>query len=147
MLVGGARPAIEEPTTEEAQANAEQSDLRELPLAAETTPLAETADDQQRPGAEDDAEVVVVGEARRPLPADGGDEETKRAIESLQVPILEHGAGSYASREADHDHSKAEVGPNDNASVAPADSRNLGQMHRIRPPTIRNTFQRRDVRR
>jgi hypothetical protein len=122
MLVGGARPAIEEPTTEEAQANAEQTDLRELPLAAEAAPPAETADDQQRPGAEDDAEVVVVGEARRPVPADGGDDETRRPIESLQVPIPEHGADSCASREADHDHTQAEVRPSDNELVLPVDS-------------------------
>jgi hypothetical protein len=80
------------------------------------------ADDQQRPAAEDNAEVVIVGEARRPLPADGGDEETKRAIETLQVPILEGGADSFASREAEHDHSEAEIGPNDNASIATVDS-------------------------
>jgi ribonuclease E len=121
-VIGGARPAIEEPTTDEAQANAEETDSGELPLPAEAAPLEVMADDQQRPAAEDNAEVVVVGEARRPLPADGGDEETRRAIESLQVPILEHGADSDAPREADRDHSKAEVGPSEDAPVVPADS-------------------------
>jgi ribonuclease E len=118
MVIGGARPAIEEPATDEAQANAQEI----LPVPAEAAPPEVMADDQQRPAAEDDAEVVIVGEARRPLPADGGDEETKRAIETLQVPILEGGADSFASREAEHDHSEAEIGPNDNASIATVDS-------------------------
>ena len=110
MLVGGARPAIEEPTTEEAQANAEQSDLRELPLAAETTPL------QKRP-------MINNGRGRRTMRRWSSWVRLAGRYRRMEGTRKRRGPSSrckfpYSStvlvlthREADHDHSKAEVGP------------------------------------
>lgn len=120
MVVGGARPAIEEPTTEDAEGNVEETGS-ELPVAAEAAAPEEIADDEKRPTPEDDTKVVVVGEAHPTLPADGRDDATREASGSLHVAALEHGA-AYASGEAESDRPEAEVERRDDALVLPVDS-------------------------
>jgi hypothetical protein len=86
VVVGGARPPIEEPGPHDTlQHETEEADTASVADALPS--FGETDDAQGRPLAANDAEIVVVGEARPPL--EGTDEERVDLGQPLQVAIAE----------------------------------------------------------